>query len=135
MSVIRAILLALSATGLTACSARYTVDLWNDTGQPMQVRIIESSDSGSEEVFREPRAVIAPGGWFDFRVQHGDKPDRRRVEISPPDADSPRAAADIGNTGVVRARIILRGDSLILEPITPTQSAARRKQAQTRRSN
>lgn len=117
-------LAVLAAAVLSGCGSQYRVDLWNDTGHAMDVGIIERWSSMTRT---DRHATVAPGGWFDYSVDNGKPPwPKRAARLHVRDVD---ATIDLDLTGVqiVRARVLLTGTRVGVEPITPKQSEERRR--------
>ena len=116
----RIALLALVFT--CGCGANYRVELWNDTGHPMDVRLAHLWGTYSMDA---PCATVAPGGWFDYRISNGHKSPRRTAYVTIRGVDG-SVELDLSDLQIFRGRVLWTGTRAVIEPINASQSAARR---------
>ncbi len=116
---------ALIPVILGGCGAQYRVEIWNDTGVPVEMAVVERFPDGTPAGGR-PRATVAPGGWFDYELRRGRHWPNRFVEVWKP--QEPAGALDIDLSGrqVLHGRIFESDRDLKFEALSAAAAALRR---------
>ena len=108
---------------LAGCSSQYKVELWNDTGQELDVAML--AYHGADPTDYRPRTKVAPGGWFRYELDKGQSGRGRAVRIR---AENTSTRIDLAGTQIYRARLTLEDDRLIPQPISAGESKRRLQQ-------